>query len=296
MKVFLSRIAYVIIVFGIIFTYIGISDCYYNSKTPVDYATVKESDIQKGMIIEGDLYANYGAFQESYTTTNGVKTGNSKYSYMIPIGEKQYMGLENNTQSMEDELEKQADMTYNYLQNNSASEPNVIHFKGRVKKLDSESTGYLRDYMVDIGFSESEVTQYLLAYYIECEDYDGWLTELAIGVICLLIGGAILLIPVLIARKQNAANVGIPSGGTVVHDTFDDDTNIFQTDSTTNTTSALQLKSDSAEKEVHTDTFGQENIDVPDTTDTDSFGSGLGEGMLDDYQSADGLNQQLKND
>ena len=277
MRTFLSRIAWMIIILGVIIGYMGVSDCYHNSKTPIDYDTVKESDIKKGMIIEGDLYGNLGAFQESYTTTNGVKTGSSKYSYMIPIGDKQYMGLENNTSTMQRELENQADMTYDYLAGNSTTEPTVVHLK-----MSSETKGYMKSYMTDFGFSQSEVDEYLLDYYIQCETYDGWLTELVIALVLLLIGGAILLVPILAARRQNAVSSDSFSGvGTVVSDTFD----------TTNM-SAFQTLSDNTTDEFQAESFGNEtfeqnNIENYNDTKSSSFGSGLGEGMLDDYQPFD---------
>lgn len=292
MKSFLSRVAGVIILFGLVLGYMGVSDCYHNSKTPMDYATIKESDIKKGMIIEGDLQANMGAFQESYTTTNGVKSGNSKYSYMIPIGDKQYMGLENNTNAMNTSLEQQAKMTYSYLLGESTTEPTVVHFKGRVKKMDNETKGYLRSYMIDFGFEQSEVDNYLLDYYIQCENYDGWLTELAIALILLVIGGTMLILPILAIRRKNAAvNHNFSGAGTVVSDSSDNNMGVSQTDSNV-TTSAFQTPSDYRSDELHTEgfenqTFEYNDIDSLHETKSSSFGSGLGEGMLDDYQSFD---------
>lgn len=280
MKTFLSRIAWIVIVFGAVLGYMGVSDCYYNSKTPVDYATVKESDITKGIIVEGDLFSNLGAFQESYTTTNGVKTGNSKYSYMIPIGDKQYMGLENNTSDMQSALERQADMTYNYLSGNSTTQPDAVHFKGRVRKMSNETKGYMKSYMTDFGFTQSEVDEYLLDYYIQCETYDGWGTELAIALVLLLIGGAILLLPILIARKKYAAPNNSFSGiGTVVSDSLDDaNVSAFQT-------SSVDAADESQTETFDDETFEQSNTENFNNTQNNSFGSGLGEGMLDDYQS-----------
>ncbi len=290
MKSFLSRVAWVIIFFGLILGYMGVSDCYHNSKTPMDYDALKESDIQNGVIIEGDLHANMGAFQESYTTTNGVKSGKSKYSYVIPIGEKRYMGLENNTDAMYTSLEQQAQMTYSYLLGESATEPVTVHFKGRVKKMSNETMGYFKSYMLDFGFEQSEVDSYLLNYYIQCENYDSWQTELMIGVILLVIGGAMLILPLLVIRRKNAAaNTGLSGVGTVISDSLDNDMEGFQTDSNP-AVSAFQMSSDDKSDELHIESFENQTFEHSDMenlyeTNNSSFGSGLGEGMLDDDSS-----------
>lgn len=287
MKSFLSRVAWVIIFFGLILGYMGVSDCYHNSKTPMDYDALKGSDIQKGMIIEGDLLANMGAFQESYTTTNGVKSGKSKYSYVIPIGDKQYMGLENNTDAMHTSLEQQAQMTYSYLLGESATEPVTVHFKGRVKKMSSETMGYFKSYMIDFGFEQSEVDSYLLDYYIQCENYDGWQKELMIALILLVIGGAIFMIPILIIRRKDAAvNTNFSGAGTVVSDSLDYNTGDSQTDPNM-AVSAFQTPSDDKSDELHTESFENQTFEHSDMenlyeANKSSFGSGLGEGMLDD--------------
>ena len=97
----MGRLKMVLIMFGVVFTFMGFRDIYYNSQTPSNFNEMLEADFEKGMIVEGDLYANLGCFEENYTTRNGVKTGNSKYNYMIPVGEVQYMGLLNDTTTME---------------------------------------------------------------------------------------------------------------------------------------------------------------------------------------------------
>lgn len=242
MKNFLSRLAGVILVFGAILVWMSVSDAINASKTPVDYSTVKESEIEKGMIIEGDLSLNYGAFEESYTTTYGVKSGTSKYTYMIPVGDNKYIGLKNDSTSMQEQLENQANKTFSYLLGQSTSEPETIHFKGRVKKMDGETKGFLQDYMMDavsvldMGFSESEVDAHILDYYIECENYDNWGATLMVGIVLLLIGGAIILVPILVAHKQSTYSGG--GVGTVVQDSFGNDTY------TMDSTSAFQTGTD----------------------------------------------------
>lgn len=196
-----TRFLIVLFIIGVVLTYIGAMDLIRGSKTPVDFDSLKASDVKKGIIVEGNLYANLGAFMESYTTRNGVKTGSSNYTYLIPIGSEEYMGLYSGNSSMQEELDAQTDATFNYLTGITSTEPVSVHFKGRVIGMDSKEKGYMHDYMIDMGFTESEITDYTINYYIKCENYDGGLIEMGIGIVCLLIGAAIILVPMLSARK-----------------------------------------------------------------------------------------------
>lgn len=93
----LTRLIMVLIGVGAVLIVMGSRDFIYSRKTPANYNSMLEADFQKGQLIEGEAYANLGAFEENYTTRNGVKTGESQYNYLIPVGEKQYMGLLNFT-------------------------------------------------------------------------------------------------------------------------------------------------------------------------------------------------------
>ncbi len=192
----------ILAVVGVMFTYTGTMDLIRGSKTPADYNSMMEADYNKGMIVEGDLYANLGAFEENYTTINEVKTGSSCYNYMIPVGKKQFMGLLNNTPDMEAALETQADATFDYWNGDTNEEPLPVHFKGRVMKMSSRTKGYLHDYMISMGYTENEVNDYILDYYIKCENYDGWLWQLVVGEVSLLILLAIVLILMISSRSK----------------------------------------------------------------------------------------------
>lgn len=270
-----TRFLILLFIVGVVLTYIGATDLIRGSKTPVDFDSLMASDVKKGMIVEGDLYANLGAFMESYTTRNGVKTGSSQYTYLIPVGDEEYMGLLNNTSDMEAQLEAQADTTYAILNGSTSIEPVVVHFKGRVFGLDSESKGYMKSYMIDLGYTENEISTYALSYYIKCENYDAGPVELGIGIVCLAIGAAIVLLPILSARKNQ--NVMFANGSSSVESSpLNDDFASFQPESYDNT-----------------DPFNVDNSDSYMNT------SGLGAGIADDYkqeQSSSGLGLKLKDD
>ncbi len=273
----LTRLIMVLIGVGAVLIVMGSRDFIYSRKTPENYNSMLEADFQKGQLIEGEAYANLGAFEENYTTRNGVKTGESQYNYLIPVGEKQYMGLLNFTTTQKQELETQADATFAYWNGETTEEPATVHFKGVVKKMDEETKGYMRSYMLDIGFTQSEVDELILPYYIKCDNYDGWLWQLVTGLVCLVIGIAILVIPMLAANRKkevmlaNDTPVNSNSGGMVVNDEFE----TFQPDSYETGNSVFE------------NTASEEN--------SHSSASGLGMGIAENYKPEEGKsNLKLK--
>lgn len=194
MKRSISRIIWIAIILGGLFLYDGVTDTIDSRKTPVNFNELKETDIQKGMIVEGDLLCNYGCFEEEYRTTYGIKTGDSNYTYLIPIGEK-YMGLKNQTTEQQNALDSQADSTINMLIGESSVQPAVFHFKGRIVAMNSEDQGYMKDYLISMGYTEATVNQYMLNYRIECVDFGGGMGEIAIGLLLLVVGLVVLLAP-----------------------------------------------------------------------------------------------------
>lgn len=289
----LSRLLVLLLMFGAILTFMGVRDFVDDKKTPENYNSMVEADFQKGMIVEGDIYGNLGAFEENYTTTNGVKTGSSRYNYMIPVGEKQYMGLLNQTSTQEAELEAQADDSFAYLMGESSKEPQPVHFKGKVKVMDSETKGYLRDYMLDLGFTESEINSLILEYYIQCDDYSGWLWQIVVGLVCLGIGVAILVVPMISANRKNNvifANSG-PTNSSSVGSVVKDDFNTFQSGSNETDNNSFG----------NTTTFNNSYDNTAENTNTNSYSSesGLGMGVADGYKEEDekpksGLSLKLK--
>lgn len=295
-----QRFLIVLITVGVVLTYMGAMDLIRGAKTPANYDSLVASDIKKGMIVEGYLSANLGAFMESYTTRNGVKTGSSQYTYLIPVGENEYMGLLNNTTAMETELDAQTEDTYNYLAGNTITPPSTVHFKGRVVGMDSEEKGYMSSYMRDIGFSDNEITTYALSYYIKCENYDGGFVEIGIGIVCLAIGAAIIIIPRLPIRKAQDvifANESSTAGTAYLNDDFGS----FQSEKYDNTGNVQDttfnnfgdFSSDGGDTSQISDTFNM------DSSDNHMDTSGLGAGLADDYkqeQPKSGLSLKLKDD
>ncbi|MCM1494888.1 MAG: hypothetical protein NC089_03725 [Bacteroides sp.] len=196
-------------IFGAVFVYMSLGDGIRSNKTPVDFNTLTPESLESGLIVEGELPCNYGAFMEEYTTNYGIKTGSSTYTYLIPIGDSQFMAVKPHGDELGTSLEQQAEATLTYLLNGSSAQPNSVHIKGQIKALNNESLGYMRDYLVSMGYSQSQASAYSCAYYINCESYDRWWIGLIIGLafIALSIG---LLLRTLKLKKTSVTAGPVP--------------------------------------------------------------------------------------
>ncbi|MGN0496691.1 MAG: DUF6709 family protein [Lachnospiraceae bacterium] len=190
-----TRLFIVFLVTGVMLFFTGVSNLFRDMKTPVDYATLSSAKLQKGMIVEGSVPMNLGAFEENYTTRNGVKSGSSHYQYIIYAGlgdenEEVYMGLLDNSTALQEQLDAQCDATYDYYEGSNVL-PQTVYIKGRVMTMDSETQGYMKEALQYI-FDETNVDQYMCNYYIKCENYDSWPGFLISGAI--ILGIAILIL------------------------------------------------------------------------------------------------------
>lgn len=171
-----------------------------NAKTPANYSTLKMSDIKEGMMIEGDLECNYGSYVEmSREKDNGSKT-TIGYYYLIDAGEDGYMGLYTNISDLITKLDTQADATWSYLSYETDTLPSTVHFKGKVKKMDSEDIGFMKDQMESLGYEGSEIDDMSLYLYINVTDTTGHPVFFAAGIVLALLG--LFFIFLFIRRKM----------------------------------------------------------------------------------------------
>lgn len=247
MERFTSRLMWIFFILGFIFIFNGAKDAIDSQKTPSDFNSMKETDIQNDMIVEGDIPYNFGAFEEEYRTTYGIKTGDSDYTYLIPIGEKKYMGIKNQTNEQQVVLDNQADQTIDLMLGDSAVEPTSFHFKGRITTMDSQDKGYMRNYLLDMGYTESEVDGYILGYRIECVDFNSGMGELGIGVVLFAIGLAILITPWLERKRKERLLYTNDTATYPVINRYNEDVDTYSSELNHDTPSALKYGDSNSE-------------------------------------------------
>lgn len=207
MERFKSRVLWVIVLIGVFLFVDGINNMIDSKKTPIDFATMTEADFKNGVIVEGDIDYNFGAFEEEYRTTYGIKTGESDYVYMVPFQDNKFIGVKSFTSEQQEQLDLQTDQTYNVVAGTSSDNPSPVHFKGRIATMGTEEKGYLKDYMISMGYTQSEIDNSMLGYRIELVSFSGGLGMIALGGGLILIGLIVVIVPMIQnKRKQDMLN------------------------------------------------------------------------------------------
>lgn len=186
--------ALVIMVFGIVMIVISAGEMSDYAKKGEYLASLRLEDIKEGMMIEGDLPYNYGCY-EQVQKENG-KEGFGFY-YLIDVGDEGFMGL----YTAVDDLIEKLDAQYAALESSpDGTNIPVVHFKGKVTKMDSEDSRLYQQALLGVGLSYDFVESSCLKLYIKCVDTGSHPVILIIGIAATVIGLVLLL--VFIRRKM----------------------------------------------------------------------------------------------
>ena len=188
-------IIFVLAVIGLLHFYDAIMDFDASKKTPIEYSSVDAWQLKNGMFVEGDLPYNYGAFEEKDVD---ILTGRRwridvdyTYTYVIPIN-GMYMGLQTKDGDKEDLFDIQARTTLNKFNGMTDEQPEKVHFVGKVCGMSNKEKKLAKEYLMNMGVSESDVTAKLRPYkLIKWDDFynsrsNAW-NELKNGSICIFI-------------------------------------------------------------------------------------------------------------
>ena len=208
----LFRIILILLVIGVMLTAFGVSDFIDSRKEPIKYEELTATQLKKGAIIEGDIYYNLGQFETIEHQKNGV-TQSTDYRYVIPIGDDFYAGFEALNNEMVTSLDTQTDETYDYLDGKIEDTTTVVHFTGKVQKLNDEDYGFFKEMMVDyLGFTESEFTEKCPKYLIEAREFGKTTPLMFVGIILLLIAiGLIVFVVLQFKKASSTAGAGVRS-------------------------------------------------------------------------------------
>lgn len=154
------------------------------SKKGTDYSTLEWFDFHEGMMVEGDLPMNYGAYEEIIDQDNNNSVGQF---FLIDSGTARLMGLYTPVKSLISSLEEQ------YDQWQSDYDITPVHFKGKVTEMDDEDRRFIRQYLINEGFTAEEADDYVIDLYIKCVDTDSHPVLLIIGIVA-SVGGIVFLL------------------------------------------------------------------------------------------------------
>ncbi len=174
-------------------------------------------EINGDLIVEASINANFGAYMEEYsknTKTNVTRT--TDIYYVIWTGDDdsedyKYMGIKVPA-SYGGQMDRMAEATYNYEMSDT------IHFTGAVNKMSSEEYQYFREYFQESDWTDEEIDEYTLPYYISVGALTGGAATSAYVIfgigIALIVFGVIILLYALSggdvkAFQKEAATLGM---------------------------------------------------------------------------------------
>lgn len=180
-----------LVIIGIVLLYFSTGNFFRILKGHTAFEELLPGEISN-QIVDASIKDNFGAFMEEYSKNTKTRVETSKaFYYVIWTGDDnaedyRFMAIKVPA-SYEDEMEKMADNTYNYM----SSEP--IEFSGSIEKMSDEEYRYFKEYFMDSGYTTAEFEQYTLPYYIDVDKLTGvsavvTIIMFAAGVLCLIAG------------------------------------------------------------------------------------------------------------
>lgn len=183
----------------------------------VKFETLLPDEINGDLIVEASINANFGAYMEEYsknTKTNVTRT--TDIYYVIWTGDDdsedyKYMGIKVPA-SYGGQMDRMAEATYNYEMSDT------IYFTGAVNKMSSEEYQYFREYFQESDWTDEEIDEYTLPYYISVGALTGGAATSAYVIfgigIALIVLGVIFLLYALTggdvkAFQKEAATLGM---------------------------------------------------------------------------------------
>ncbi|MGN0376758.1 MAG: DUF6709 family protein [Suilimivivens sp.] len=197
----------VLMVMGLALIGIEFSNLKSLMRGHVKFETLEPDEINEDLIVDASIDINFGAFIEEYeenTKTHITRTTN--LYYVIWTGDEnsedyKYMGIKVSAVD-ESKMEAMAVAAYNY----EYSDP--IQYSGAINRMSSEEYEYFKDYFLESGWTEEEVEEYTLPYYISVGALTGGAASSVYVIIAL---GGIFILAGLIALIYAMAGGGLSS-------------------------------------------------------------------------------------
>ncbi len=176
-----------IVAIGVVIICMNIAQMIENNQPHTSYSELTSTNIKEGMLIEGDLPFNYGA----YAAQGGEI--NNKY-YLIETSDGYAMSLLCTNTDILVQLEKQSDDYIDYLNGKIEAAPEAVKIRGKVKNMDTEDKKLITKCLQQsFGFSLDEVTDNTKFYIIEVGNTEISPVVIVIGAL-MAVGGIVMLL------------------------------------------------------------------------------------------------------
>ena len=198
---------------GLAFVVIGAIEVADSKKTPIDINTLTKDDIKAGVIVEGDIYYNFGVCETIESKRNG-KTESTSYRYVVPLVDDTMFTVNVNDGSSNASLiadfDRQTDETYDLLDGNIEDTTTVVHVKGKINKMGNEDYGYYKDFLKSGDYTDDEISTYGSEYYLVIKDFSEGPLIMIFGLV--FVGIAVLIGFLSIRKSKKAAANATPAG------------------------------------------------------------------------------------
>ncbi len=155
-----------------------------------DFTTLAPEEM-KHQLVTYDMEANFGSYMEEYEYNKDTnrRTTTDLY-YIIRTGDETAEEFRYMTVKVPASMEKQMDQMAETTFAGYYSDP--ITITGRIEKLSEEEYGYFVEFFVEIGWSEEEIAEATLPYYIDSYNKSyaetGFILLFSVGVFFLVWG------------------------------------------------------------------------------------------------------------
>lgn len=206
----------ILMIVGIVLIGLEVSNFKSLMRGHVKFETLEPDEINEDLIVDASIEVNFGGFMEEYeenTKTHARRT--TDIYYIIWTGDEdsedyKYMGIKVPA-SDEYKMEEMAEAAYNY----EYSDP--INYSGAINKMSTEEYKYFKEYFEESGWTEEEIEEYTLPYYISVGALTGGAATsvyivLGVGIVFIIIA-LVMLIHALTGGKLAAFKKEIEASG-----------------------------------------------------------------------------------
>lgn len=191
----LGRDVVMLFLFGGMIVGMSVGDAFVSFKPAVSFEDMLDGEeVRAGTHVAGNVvYAlDYFASESSYTRyRDGSRSGSKKSGnyYMIPTASG-YIGLKSRQVDVS-ALNALSEETFEYL--TSGTEPSTeIFMQGSVEVMEEELTGYFREYLEEMGYTEAEIEDMGQPLVVQYVSFAAVRIMFAIGLVLIFLGGFII--------------------------------------------------------------------------------------------------------
>lgn len=155
----------ILVIVGVLMSFLTFSQVKTNVKTPVELDSLAVDEVEEGLYIEASTDICYGSCMEY---TSGKHDQTLYEYYVVPLvrnGEEYYICAKVSASNTTDFFNVSL-ATDQYFANIRSDLADAISFEGNLEKMDAEETKYYNEWFEEAGFSDSEIEEYVLPYYV----------------------------------------------------------------------------------------------------------------------------------